>query len=627
MCSTLPSIRRPPGPRNARATAETRPNVTRVPPPWEAAAPKTAVPIGRASAPSPHSSGVAPAVSTAMTARSPSPSTAATVPRVRRPSANVTVTSSPRRLWALVRTVPSAMTTPEPRVPRPIPTMDGPTRSATVATADWSSSMTLMWFGLLVSTSVADGGDRLVTCNLLLTPTRDNPRSRRLRSRRRCPTLDRRRPRHRRPLEAALDRVGDRWSLLLVEALLERPRRFNELGRRAARHRPEHPDRPAPAPRARADRHRDAVPAAAAADVLRPDRGRPGPGLGPAAAGGLGRPGAAMAANPSRHELVRHGARDPLVVPDLRGRHRRSGRPRDPVALRATLGRMTMDDPRWEPGMPALDRQPVRPPVLPPSLQGLPPRSVPEVAPTPLQRHYVMLSVARPHLRGDRHHGARARRAARQPARQAVRRDRAAAPARHDGRRDRPHLALGLGVDAGRSDEGLVPARLGRRQRHRPAALLGGRAHRPDGLTGRWLDGRLRAALTAARPTSTRVVASRVDGRRRSTSARGAAPRSASGGRRARTAIGCPARRAATSRTSTRGWSSRRSRSPMPARSCSSGAASSRAAAQLGAAGRVPRGRRDGRRGGHPRDVRGDRACSSSRARSSGSTRGSRRRS
>ena len=30
-------------------------------------------------------------------------------------------------------------------------------------------------------------------------------------------------------LGAALDRVGDRWSLLLVEALLEAPRRFNEL--------------------------------------------------------------------------------------------------------------------------------------------------------------------------------------------------------------------------------------------------------------------------------------------------------------------------------------------------------------------------------------------------------------
>jgi len=50
--------------------------------------------------------------------------------------------------------------------------------------------------------------------------------------------------------------------------------------------------------------------------------------------------------------------------------------------------------------MPVLDRQavpdrPVRssPGALPPSLQGLPPRSVPEVAPTPLQRHYINLSV------------------------------------------------------------------------------------------------------------------------------------------------------------------------------------------------------------------------------------------
>jgi hypothetical protein len=57
-----------------------------------------------------------------------------------------------------------------------------------------------------------------------------------------------------------------------------------------------------------------------------------------------------------------------------------------------------MDDDRWEPGMPVLDRQPVRPTplpasALPPSLQGLPPRSVPEVAPTPLQKHYINLSV------------------------------------------------------------------------------------------------------------------------------------------------------------------------------------------------------------------------------------------
>jgi hypothetical protein len=52
-----------------------------------------------------------------------------------------------------------------------------------------------------------------------------------------------------------------------------------------------------------------------------------------------------------------------------------------------------MDDPRYEPGMPVLDRQPVREPGLPPSLQGLPPRSVPELRPTPLQRHYISLSV------------------------------------------------------------------------------------------------------------------------------------------------------------------------------------------------------------------------------------------
>ena len=60
-----------------------------------------------------------------------------------------------------------------------------------------------------------------------------------------------------------------------------------------------------------------------------------------------------------------------------------------------------MDDERWESGMPVLDRQVAvgpgaavrRAPVLPPSLQGLPPRSVPETEPTPLQKHYVLLSV------------------------------------------------------------------------------------------------------------------------------------------------------------------------------------------------------------------------------------------
>lgn len=56
-----------------------------------------------------------------------------------------------------------------------------------------------------------------------------------------------------------------------------------------------------------------------------------------------------------------------------------------------------MDDERWTPGMPVLQRQPVREPRpapnLPPSLQGLPPRSVPETKPTPLQPYYINLSV------------------------------------------------------------------------------------------------------------------------------------------------------------------------------------------------------------------------------------------
>ena len=74
-----------------------------------------------------------------------------------------------------------------------------------------------------------------------------------------------------------------------------------------------------------------------------------------------------------------------------------------------------MDDERWEPGMPVLDRQAVpeaavpaglppaipstrgsarpMPGPLPPSLAGLPPRSVPETRPTALQQQYVLLSV------------------------------------------------------------------------------------------------------------------------------------------------------------------------------------------------------------------------------------------
>jgi len=43
-----------------------------------------------------------------------------------------------------------------------------------------------------------------------------------------------------------------------------------------------------------------------------------------------------------------------------------------------------MDDPRWEPGMPVLDRQ---------AVTAASPRNVPETAPTPLQKHYINLSA------------------------------------------------------------------------------------------------------------------------------------------------------------------------------------------------------------------------------------------
>ncbi|MEZ0241541.1 MAG: hypothetical protein ACAH65_12165, partial [Chloroflexota bacterium] len=44
-----------------------------------------------------------------------------------------------------------------------------------------------------------------------------------------------------------------------------------------------------------------------------------------------------------------------------------------------------MDDERWEPGMPVLDRQGIN--------SDRAPDRVPETAPTPLQRHYINLSA------------------------------------------------------------------------------------------------------------------------------------------------------------------------------------------------------------------------------------------
>ena len=196
-------------------------------------------------------------------------------------------------------------------------------------------------------------------------------------------------------LEAALDRVGDRWSLLVVEALLEGPRRFNELGetlpgiapnilterlRRLERERivtaTPYQQRPPRMSYALTADGRDL------ASVLRllADWG--------AGAGGARAP-------PAR--ALRHGPRDPLVVSHVRGRRSRTRTSARPAPSSRTVAHTPCDRPWTTPaGSPGCRRstaRPCAPPALPPSLQGLPPRSVPEVAPTPLQRHYVMLSV------------------------------------------------------------------------------------------------------------------------------------------------------------------------------------------------------------------------------------------
>ena len=199
------------------------------------------------------------------------------------------------------------------------------------------------------------------------------------------------RPR-RRPLEPA-----DRRGAARRSATVQRARR----GRR--RDRPEHPDRPAPPPRARADRRRDALPAAPAADVVRADRRRPRPRLGaprcsptgaPAARPTPNRSATGCAARRSRPAGSARPARSSSTAPTpTRRRDALTGSADRPAATPATLGH----DGRRALGTRDAGPRPAgradAPRSSPPSLQGLPPRSVPEVAPTPLQQHYVLLSV------------------------------------------------------------------------------------------------------------------------------------------------------------------------------------------------------------------------------------------
>ena len=246
--------------------------------------------------------------------------------------------------------------------------------------------------------------------------------------------------------------------------------------------------------------------------------------------------------------------------------------------------------------MPVLDRQPVAPAAhpaasphgatpLPPSLAGLPPRSVPETAPTPLQKHFVLLSVPVLIL------GAIA------------------------------ITALELGTPLGsplvklcvaiaapllivttadatvriwRSAWAWMPVDRGKglfRLAWVAASLIGlaallAAACRHPARMRAGADDAAEAERFFDRGPDARSTDIDV-GRRRAGVARldpqllhvAAGTRSSSARSRARTATGSPARRAATSPTSTRASSSRRSRSTPTARSCCSDAASSRARA------------------------------------------------
>ena len=130
MCSRLPVIRRPRGPRKVRSTPETNPEVTRSPRPPGLDSAKTGVPMSAAAADGHARAGASP-VATSMMARSPSMSRPATLPSAVVPSAKVTTTWSPRTLCALVSTRPAPSTMPEPTPQRcPMPTTEGPALSA-----------------------------------------------------------------------------------------------------------------------------------------------------------------------------------------------------------------------------------------------------------------------------------------------------------------------------------------------------------------------------------------------------------------------------------------------------------------------------------------------------------------
>ena len=494
------------------------------------------------------------------------------------------------------------------------------------------------------------GRDRLVTCNLLLTASRDKPRPptyhrthgrARPQPRRVSP---RGRPRaRRRPVEPAHRRGAPRRA-----ATVQRARR------RRGRDRAQHPDGPAAPARTRTDPRRDAVPAAPAAHVLRPDRGRPRPGLGAPDARRLGlpqqsrppsRPATGAAARRSRPAGSARPARSSWTARTRtkpgRCRQRRDVAAAGRAAVDPTIARPRLHSARWKtsagnPGCrssigsrcarrraPRSGRRPCprasRASRPAPSRRSPRPRSS---STTSLLSVPVLISgaIAITALELGASLG--------QPARQAVRADRRAAARHHDGRRGRAHLAVGLGVDAGRPRQGPVPARLGGRQPRRagrarrrvrpghPRVTAAGRdGHRAArARPGRALD---RPALGRRRPALARGVAQLL------LALRGAAGRSAAVPDEDRDRLACPACghiayvNPAPGGHDVPDHGRRRDRAH-PARH--------RARQGLvGAAGRLPRGRRDGPRGRHPRDPRGDGPARRAGPRSSGCTRGWRR--
>src|SRR5512143_868711 len=115
---------------------------------------------------------------------------------------------------------------PEPRCQRmPMPTTAGPLFAATFATEAANSSIAPI---SILSPSFGRGcAVPQVACKLQAT-TAGAPWQGRSRTMRPM-TEPKQTTSALEPLRAALERVGDRWSLLVVESLLDGPMRFNDL--------------------------------------------------------------------------------------------------------------------------------------------------------------------------------------------------------------------------------------------------------------------------------------------------------------------------------------------------------------------------------------------------------------